>query len=181
MVAQCLVRAHPQRVATLGLFLTAPPDPARVPSHRRYQSAFRWLPSWLIRSIAGLGLRSGLAAVPSEKAFWLAYMRGRAELYNRAEALAGMDRAIDYDLNHRFTDTDLRDWPGRILLMDSDDDPVVPPAARAELRRLYPGAQTYTFTGTQHSASLLRPREFAANLGGFLKQGAVAAEAVGDG
>lgn len=170
LVAQCLVRAHPERVASLALFLTAPPDPAREPTLRRNQQALRLLPAWLIRLVSRLALAPLLSQIRSERAFWTAYLRKQAALFDREEALALMDRTLDFDLHYRFTDGDLRGWPGRVLVMDSDDDPVVPPPARAALRRLYPEARTHTFVGTQHSASVLAPAEFAEVLGSFLRE-----------
>lgn len=169
LVAQCFVRAHPDRVASLVLFLTAPPDPQRVRTLRRNRLAVRLLPAWLVRWLSRLALAPLLNKVQSEKEFWATYLRKQIELYDREETLAVMDRAVDYDLNYRFSENDLAEWSGRVLVMDSDDDPVVPPPARAALRRLYPEAQTYTFIGTEHSASVLKPAEFAAVLGSFLR------------
>lgn len=168
MVAQCLVRAHPERVASLSLFLTAAPEPARVAGHRRVRLALRLLPAAVVRLVSRLLLGQLLGKITEERAFWRAYLLGQVAQYDRREALALQDRVIDFDGHHHFAPDDLAAWPGRVLLMDSDDDPVIDPAARALLRRTYPQAKTHQFHGTQHSASVLKPDEFAAVLGDFL-------------
>ncbi len=169
MVAQCLVRSRPDRVASLSLFLTAAPDPARVNGHRRVRCALRVLPPAVVRLATRLLLGRLVASITEEREFWREYLLGQVDQYDRREALALQDRVIDFDANHRFAPEDLAGWAGPVLLMDSDDDPVIDPAARALLRRTYPQARTHEFRGTRHSASVLRPDEFAAVLGDFLR------------
>jgi pimeloyl-ACP methyl ester carboxylesterase len=75
---------------------------------------------------------------------------------------------VDCRLNYVFTPHDLQDWPGRILLLDADDDPGVRPPMRAALRALYPQAQVHTFHGAGHAPFLSLPDEYFAVVGSFL-------------
>ena len=67
---------------------------------------------------------------------------------------------------------DLAGWGGRVLILEADDDPLFPPAARDALRALYPGAEVHTFHGTGHAAAVLRPDEYAAVLLRFFRAAA---------
>jgi pimeloyl-ACP methyl ester carboxylesterase len=58
-------------------------------------------------------------------------------------------------------------WNGPTLLIDSDDDPAVRPAARAALRRAFPGATHHTFHGTGHMAPVLDPIGYAERIAAF--------------
>ncbi|MFN0178457.1 MAG: alpha/beta fold hydrolase [Gemmatimonadales bacterium] len=58
-------------------------------------------------------------------------------------------------------------WRGPALLIDSDDDPAVRPAARAALRRAFPDASQHTFHGTGHIAPVLDPIGYAEIVAAF--------------
>jgi len=76
----------------------------------------------------------------------------------------------------------LQDWPGRIRLLDVDDDPGVRPPMRAALRALYPQAQVHTFHGAGHTPFLSQPDEYFAVVSAFLDaemSGAVGAGGAG--
>jgi pimeloyl-ACP methyl ester carboxylesterase len=71
-----------------------------------------------------------------------------------------------------YSSEDLVRWPGTALILEAEDDPLFPPAARERLRALYPTAQVHQFQGTGHAAAILQPEEYAAVLTRFLKSGA---------
>jgi pimeloyl-ACP methyl ester carboxylesterase len=73
--------------------------------------------------------------------------------------------------SRKWSPSDLAVWPGRVLLLEGEDDPLFPPAARARLRALYPAAQVHRFAGTGHAAAVLKPEEYADVVTRFLLDG----------
>ena len=167
-VAQAYVRARPDRAASLVLYVTVVPDRTRLAQHTRA----RWLLHNLPWSVVRWGLRAMAVRtarqVPTERPFWESYFRDVCVPQDRAEVLALHDRVMDFDAGPAYTPADLATWAGRVLVMDSDDDPVVSPPERAAVRAAYPTAEMYRFYGTRHSASQLRPHEFMGVLNRFL-------------
>lgn len=52
----------------------------------------------------------------------------------------------------------------RITIIDSDDDPLIPEPARAEVRRRYPGARHYRFKYGGHFPYVIRPDDYTAQI-----------------
>jgi pimeloyl-ACP methyl ester carboxylesterase len=63
---------------------------------------------------------------------------------------------------------DLARLAGKILIIESDDDPAVRAPERAHLRAMVPGAEVRTFQGTGHITALVQPDEFVSAVEGFL-------------
>jgi pimeloyl-ACP methyl ester carboxylesterase len=78
------------------------------------------------------------------------------------------DETIDYRLNYHFSPNDLANWPGKVLILQSDDDPATKPAMRQALGNLYPQAQMHTFQGAGHTPFLSQPEEFYPLVHAFL-------------
>lgn len=164
MVAQHFARAHPDRVLSLLLSHTTAPDPSfmraalvRIVSvvlpERPYRALFRWR---LRRAV--------LVGDP----FWATYFD---EITRRLDKAALVSRV---KLASEFLQTELRPTRAvhRVLIAYSDADPLMPASNVAELCRLYPKAERYMFTGTGHSAPLLRPEEYVRVVRQFLTGGA---------
>ena len=71
-------------------------------------------------------------------------------------------------LNYHFSTADLAAWPGKVLILQSDDDPTTKPAMRAALRALYTQAQVHTFHRAGHTPSLSQPDVFYSRVRAFL-------------
>jgi hypothetical protein len=56
-----------------------------------------------------------------------------------------------------------------VLIIESGDDPMIPPDERRRLRETYPRALVCTFAGTGHMISLLRLEELVGVVKAFLK------------
>lgn len=178
MVGQCLVRQRPQRALSLVLFLSMLPsaDYARV--FRRRARLFALLPGWLSANLAQRWVDHQIDAEapnarPGEKQFWLAYFREfygsglvtKAHFKSRASLLA------DYFGNYRFDPQDLDDWPGRIFIIESENDQVVNRHERERLKRFYEHAQVHTFLGADHlGGGLFNVEETVDLLEGFFSR-----------
>ena len=88
----------------------------------------------------------------------------------QADIVSLFDETIDYRLNYHFSPTDLASWMGKILILQSDDDPATKPAMRQALRNLYPQARVHTFQNAGHTPFLSQPGGFYPLVSSFLHQ-----------
>lgn len=167
MVAQHLVRRHPERVRSLVLSHTAAPESARarMAMVRAVVGTLGLWPGWLVRALFRRRLRGIFAAADP---FWLRYFDSTVAGLSKADLVSRVRLAAEFAGQTGYGPHDLDRWPGRVLIMDADDDPHMPAATRAALRALYPQAEVHSFSGTGHSAAIMNPEEYAQVIRRFL-------------
>jgi pimeloyl-ACP methyl ester carboxylesterase len=174
LVAQYFVRQYPDVVRSLILSHTFVFSPKYAKRLRVAGKLFALLPEKVFVFALKLRLNKLLlntlrAALHPELEFWRAYLN---------EAIAsGLLREVSIHQNMcllscteqpRFTPEDLREWPGKILIIESDDDPAIPARARELLRSIYPQAQVHTFHNAGHASSILKREEVITIIKSFL-------------
>lgn len=173
-VAQLLVRQRPMMVSKLILSHTVVPTPGVVRSLERRLRLVSLLPSRYVLAVARRRFHQRLTAdagdmEPAERAFWFAF---GDETYScslaKGDLLARLKVHIDFHRNYRFEAGELADWPGDILIVESDGDEIVPPAMREALKALYPQARVHTFHGVGHASGLIKTEENVSVIRGFL-------------
>lgn len=172
-VAQCFVRAHPDRVSHLILSHTG--TPGGTPLVLRLAALLmRWLPESLVRALTLRNWLRWLTVAPTERHFWRELMADLAlERLTKRDLVSALENVSDFARQYHFGPTDLTRWSGRTLLLESDDDQVFGPAQRAALRGLYPEAEVHTFHGAGHTAVFTRTNEYVAAIEGFLERTAL--------
>jgi pimeloyl-ACP methyl ester carboxylesterase len=161
MLAQALVRHAPGRVASLVLSHTGAPDGRRRRAGVALVSA---MPTGVLRAL--LKARLG-RTLDGADPFWRRYFDGAIDRLTKAEIVSRVRLQSEFGAL-RWGPDDLGTWQGRVLVIEGDDDPLFPPAARARLRALYPAAQVYRFQGTGHAAAVRKPDEYAAVVARFI-------------
>ena len=168
-VGQCLVRRYSQRVSKLILMNTGIPDERVGRATERTKPLVTRLPLSLMRVLVERVLARALAVRPEEQLFWRAMLRELVAQLTRADMVSSFDDTIDYRLHYHFAPTDLKDWPGKVLILQSDDDPATRPPMRLALRALYPGAQVHVFHQAGHTPFLSQPDQFYPLVRTFLR------------
>jgi pimeloyl-ACP methyl ester carboxylesterase len=163
MVAQSLVRRHPRRVRSLVLSHTTVPQPANS-GPRRTAALLGLLPGPLVRSLFRRRLRGSFAAADP---FWTRFFDASSVRMPKGDILSRLRVAADF-AEERYGPHDLDGWPGRILVLDADADPLFPEARQRAVRALYPPAVVHTFRGTGHAAAILNPEGYATVILDFL-------------
>lgn len=164
VVAQAFARRHPGRVASLTLSHTgAPQRGARRGAAVRLLGLF---PAGLLRAMLRRRLRGTLAAADP---FWARQFDAMLDGLSRREVISRVRLAAEFGARYGAAPAPER-APFPVLIVGSDNDPLLPPARRAALHALYPNAHTHVFTGTGHAAGILRPAEYAAVLRRFIEQ-----------
>ncbi len=169
LAAQAFVRRCPDRSASM--ILSHVPPLSRESGKRiaRTVGWLRLLPQSLLRMVFKRSL-SGLQpqAETPEIALFKAHFQEIANTrMTKAQIISLMKRTIELTQTD-LTPHDLDGWPGRVLLLMSEDDPATPEPARQAMMALYPQAETRLFTGGGHAASILKQDEYLAAIEQFI-------------
>ena len=172
MVCQCFVRKYPQKVNKLVMGDTTLPDRARGKRYIKTSSMLPFLPIRLVKVLGKRRIPKMVAIFPEDvRAFWQAYLSELMEIiFNRAWITASYQAGIDYLMNYTFHLDDLDQWPGKMLIIESDDDVTIGLEQLKALKEMYPRAQVHTFHNAGHAPALTRENEYIELLRNFLKE-----------
>lgn len=173
LVAQHFVRKYPARVRNLILSHT-------FVMTQKYEKPlwiggklFGLLPRTLFVPLLKLRLNKLLvsklrAANHPEAEFWRAYLNEAIALDLLKEVFIHQNKCLlELMRQPQFSPDDLREWHGKILIIESEDDAAVSTGDRALLRSIYPQAQTHTFKDGGHASSILKRDEVVSLIRGF--------------
>ena len=181
MVAQCFVRRYPNWVSKLILSHTGGPKPERAKSNQKFIGVLRLLPMGVLRALLRAVTRKSLKDAPAQIPFWEAYSEEMIQQVTKSDLISRYQIAVDFDASARFTPDDLSDWPGRILILEGDNDPIAEAPAREALKQFHPQARVHTFHGSGHVASIAKVDEYLSVVGQFLREGRESGEPHGNG
>ncbi|HYH84617.1 MAG TPA: alpha/beta hydrolase [Pyrinomonadaceae bacterium] len=176
LVAQAFLKRRASQVEHLVLLSTGVPNREIGARTERMLKFVRLLPFRLTRALLKLELSKNLdTPVPPEMAPRISEFRQRLdEYFNRRltkETLLSRTRlSVDFNRNETVSPSDHAGWPGRVLIVESDDDPMLPADERRRLREAYPRALVCTFAGAGHLIPLLRLEELVGVVKAFLKE-----------
>lgn len=171
MIAQHLVRRRPDRVRSLVLSHTSAPESNRLRVSVA-RAAVATLPLWA-ESIVRLMFSSRLrGSFDVGDPFWLTYFDSQVSSQSVGQLMSRVRLAAEFAAKRDYKSDDLLGWGGRVLVLESDDDPMMPEATRRSLRQLYPQASVHTFSRTGHSISLTDPERYAMVIRDFLEAAA---------
>jgi len=169
-VAQIFVRRYPAMTASLILSHTQPtyPDDAGTVNLQRMLRLAKLLPAGMLRWMLNLSLSKLMPEKTPDVALVFAiYAELLRHRLTKADFLSILERTVDYE-GHRFTPDDLAGWPGRILIVMTENDRTTPESVRADFKRLYPQAQVHLFEGTGHVTSWEQADAYRAVINEFL-------------
>ncbi len=155
MIAQCFVRQHRQRVESVVLANTSGPIWWAAPMMKGIRYALYVIPFPVLKPPAKWCAVRLIRPSASERRS----LEGRLDRALSRAALITLVRRLEDFHRRRFTQVDLEDWKGRMLIIESDDDPGVPKRHRKRLTRLYPQASVRTFHGGGHAPSISHREE----------------------
>ncbi len=109
------------------------------------------------------------AARHPEAEFWSAYLNEAMATERLKEVVIHQNKCLfDVARQPRFTPDDLKEWHGKILIIESEDDPAIPARSRALLRNTYPQAEVHAFKDAGHASSILKREEAVSIIKAFL-------------
>ncbi|MGD8807826.1 MAG: alpha/beta hydrolase, partial [Chloroflexota bacterium] len=128
----------------------------------------RFLPTSIIRRIL---LRETGGAAPADSqwvAFHQAYFQEQTAKLKKEMFLRFMKLGLETRRDFIFEADEIEAWPGRMLILTSEDDDFSYPRL-AILKERYPRAQTHVFEAGGHHTFLFFPEEYTKVLGRFLE------------
>lgn len=170
LVAQCLLRHAPARVAKLVLADTGVPRRARAFQLALCRPLLAHLPLGALRWLSHCALGLFLARLPAQRAFWQRYFQERVASMTRAAWLSHLAVWHDFDRSYRFAAHDLAGWRGPMLIVEAERDGLFRRAEQLALRALYPAARVHTFASRSHGASLAHMDDYIAVIEQFLAE-----------
>jgi pimeloyl-ACP methyl ester carboxylesterase len=130
----------------------------------------RLLPTGALRWMMKLSLSRLMPDKTPENALLLAIYDELLRYHmTKASMLSILARTVGYE-HYRFTPDDLADWPGRLLVMMTDDDRTTTDDVQQDLRTLYPQAQIHLFHGTGHATSWEQADAYRAVINAFVEE-----------
>jgi pimeloyl-ACP methyl ester carboxylesterase len=178
MVAQAFLKRHRTQVDNLILLSTGAPGPLLGARTARMLKLVAWLPFVLTRAMTKAELSRNLnppTTLDEEAARRVSTFRQRLDHYFDEELtkpvfMSRVRLSVDFNSRESYSPSDYDDWPGRILIVESDDDPMVNAEERARLRAMYPRALVCTFEGAGHMIPLLRGEELVGLVKAFINE-----------
>ena len=171
--AQCFVRRHPERVRSLILMNTGVSLRRLLRLTKVFLALLPLVPLGWLGAHSERALARAFSGVPSvppeDQAFWYAYQHELVSRLTKEDLRALYRLGIDLVERFRFTPGDLAFWPGRILILESDED-LLTPEQRAELRGCYPRVGGYTLRGAGHTPWMSHKKEYLSVIKEFLHQ-----------
>jgi pimeloyl-ACP methyl ester carboxylesterase len=168
-VAQCMVRRHPDRIERLILSNTGVPLAHLVRGRKVVNAVLSSIPWPVLKGLMARSVIKLLGAPAAELGFWRAYTN---ELFDKqltkADVMANLQIQAEYHARFHFAPGDLAAWPGKIFVIESDND-IFNAERRKALRDTYPQAPVHTFHGAGHAPAFSRASEYLDVLGRFLE------------
>ena len=175
LVAQYFVRMFPEKTCSLVLSHTFLVTPKLELPLKITGSLLPMLPSALLVPLLKLRLNKLLLTTlrrrkHPEYEFWKAYLNETIAAGRFKEVAVHQHKCLlELARKPQFMPDDLKEWHGKILIVESDDDPAIPAKDRALLKKTYPQAQVKTFSDAGHASSILRRDEAFSTIRNFLK------------
>lgn len=109
------------------------------------------------------------AAKHPEAEFWKAYLDETIASDRLRDVFIHQNKTLlDLSNQPQFAPDDLKNWRGKILIIESDDDPAISASDRKLLKTTYPQAQVHTFTDAGHASSILKREDVISIIENFL-------------
>ena len=172
-VAQCFVRAHPDHVDRLILAVTGVRHFVSRSTPLYLLAQFmKVLPASMVRFMMWRLWSTLVTTSPEEQVFWLGLLKEiLTTQLNKANLVSVTEEIYDFAAHYHFSSGDLAAWPGKILILESDQDKAYSPAIRAETRDVYPQARVHTFHNAGHTAIMTDTDELISAIREFLDEG----------
>lgn len=164
--AQYLKTTYPNRFAKAVFANTFPPNPIYKEKNEAVASIARFLPEWLVMVAFRGNIKTTVIPAsensPLAQAYLLEQSHGRM---SKQQFLARYHCVVD-----SFVPATELSRSKNILLIESDNDPLIFAELRQKMKDLYPAAQVFTFHNKGHFPYLNEGREYTELIGQFFER-----------
>ena len=154
---QYMVANFSERVQKAVFANTFPPNDLIAEENRVVGALLPYLPEWLIMNVLSGSIRERVYPTSEYSGLVLAFgLEQTGGRMSKGQVIGRFKGVID---PFSIADPDALGIP--VLIIESDNDPLVAPLLRSELKALYPSAKVHTFSGAGHFPYLNRAEEYA--------------------
>jgi pimeloyl-ACP methyl ester carboxylesterase len=173
-IAQEFVRRYPHRVRRLVLANSFLPD-CRLPHLSRFFARISpHISTSYLHMLKKLHLLRLVSIAGRERGFWKELNLMIFDQYlskaDKSTILSPLRALADFSANYHYDPSDLGDWPGRIMIIESTNDPGSSEECRARLKLLYTRAEVVTLRNAGHTPGYNLPVEFSVWVSSFLQK-----------
>jgi pimeloyl-ACP methyl ester carboxylesterase len=172
MVAQVLVQRFPTRIKKLVLSSTGPLSAPTIQRLvlRLILALAPLLPERAIKAVYKKSLLQILSIPDAQRDFWVAYLDEIFDLQlTNADVLSHFRTGADTLEKYAFGMAD--PWPGEVLVIGGENDPVSSEDDRNKIVAYYPRARLSIVSGAGHTVAMQKPGEYAQIVNGFFEGG----------
>lgn len=159
--AQYLMARHPERIRRAVLSNTFPPNDLIAEKNRTLGTILPYLPEWLVLSVFRRNFQQTIYPTSGNDELTLAFLNEIS--YGRMSKAQLVGRY--YCVIEKFT-APMPTIP--VMIIESDNDPLVEWTLREQLKATYPTAMVHTFSAAGHFPYLNRAQEYTQLLMNFL-------------
>ncbi|RME83361.1 MAG: alpha/beta hydrolase [Caldilineae bacterium] len=163
-LAQYLMATQPQRLRRVVLGNTFPPNEELARRNASLIRVLPWLPAWAVMRFFRRSFEQNIYPAADYSELVLAYLLEQAYGRMSKAQILGRARAV---VEH-FAPPDPAALGIPLLIIEADNDPLVPEKLREQLKTAYPSAQVHTLHAAGHFPYLNRPEAYTRILREFL-------------
>lgn len=156
-ITQYYLSTHPERLEKVVFGNTFPPNEIYRRENGGVRNLVPWLPEWLVMQQFRANISKTVSPASGYSPLVEAYLLEQySGLMSKKQFIGRFDIVLDSFAIAKEPEQN------RVpkLIIESDNDPLVPPELRSRLREAYPGAQVHTFSGTGHFTYLNEPEAY---------------------
>lgn len=164
-LAQYLVAVHPERVAR-AVFGNTYADKDAIERKFRFVTALLpYAPEWLVMAVLRASYQLVIYPTSRHSPLLRTYLSHPTKKGISKSQIEGRYRCVI----ERFSLPDQVAGNIPLLILESDNDPLIDPPVREHIRRTYPAATVYTFHDAGHFPYLVVPLEFLSVFENFMQ------------
>lgn len=164
-LAQYLVAKHHDHILHAVFANTFPPNKIIAEKNRTIGTLLPYLPEWLVLNVLRGSFANSIYPASGNDEFTLAFLNeiGYGRM-SKAQVVGRYHAVVE-----PFTAPDIQALGIPVMIIESDNDPLVESALREALKAAYPTASVYTFHNAGHFPYLNHPAEYTDMLKRFFQ------------
>ena len=167
LITLCSLRTYPQHIPAVMLANFALPSPTHLRSLNTSLSLIVRLPAWLTARVVKSQFRRVVKDYPDE--FWRSYLTGKEAEGSFQHMRTHYRCMLDFVQHWHIAQGSFTAWPGRALLLESDQERDVTPQERAGTAALFVNPSMHVFQHAGHLSFITHSKEFAEAVTRFLE------------
>jgi len=168
LLTLCYLDIYPQQVSSVIIANFALPSPAHMRSLKRALSLVVRLPAWVTARVVKSQFRQSLQDYSDD--FWCAYLTGKEAEAAFRHMTTHYRCMLDFVQHWRISSESFASWPGRALILESDDERDVTPQERANTAALFVNPSMHVFHHAGHLSFITHTQEFTKTVTRFLTE-----------